>query len=37
MFGFGKGKIEIQLSKYNYSPGDELSGTVILKLKKPVN
>ena len=36
MFGFGKGKIEIQLDKYNYSPGETIEGTVALSLKKPL-
>ncbi len=31
-----KGKIEIIPDKYNYSPGEEIKGRVILKLKKPV-
>ncbi len=36
MFGFGKGKIEINLPSYNYSPGDTIDGTVILKLNAPI-
>ncbi|MFH1589847.1 MAG: hypothetical protein ABIB43_04740 [archaeon] len=36
MFGFGKGKIEIQLNNYNYAPGQTIEGTVSLKLKKPL-
>ena len=36
MFGFGKGKIEIQLNNYNYSAGDIIQGTVALSLKKPL-
>ena len=36
MFGFGKGSIEIQLEKYNFSPGETINGTVVLKLKKPI-
>jgi len=36
MFGFGKGKIEIQLDNYNYSPGQVIEGTVALSLKKPL-
>ena len=35
MFGFGKGKIEIQLASYQFSPGDTIEGTVSLKMKKP--
>jgi len=34
--GFGKGKIEIQIDKYNFSPGNVLNGKVLLKLKKPI-
>lgn len=36
MFGFGKGKIEIQLDKFNFSPGETIEGTISLKLKKPL-
>lgn len=36
MFGFGKGKIEIKINKFNFSPGETLEGTVTLKLKKPI-
>jgi hypothetical protein len=36
MFGFGKGKIEIQLDNFNYKPGDTIEGTVALKLKKSI-
>lgn len=31
-----KGKIEIQLEKYQFSAGEAIKGKVILKLKKPV-
>src|SRR3990167_1153708 len=31
-----KGKITIELSEMNYSPGDTISGNVVLKLKKEV-
>lgn len=34
MFGFGKGKVEIQLQKYNFSPGEFIQGTAVFKLKK---
>ena len=34
MFGLGKGKIEIYLDKYNFSPGETISGNVNLKVKK---
>jgi len=37
MFGFGKGKIDISIQKFNYAPGDTISGNVALTLKKPVN
>lgn len=35
MFGFGKGKIEIVLEKYNYKPGETIRGKLFLKLNKP--
>jgi hypothetical protein len=31
-----KGRIDIVLDKYNYAPGEEITGKVILRLKKPV-
>jgi hypothetical protein len=36
MFG-SKGKIDIAIQKFNYAPGDTISGNVALTLKKPVN
>ena len=37
MFGLGsKGKMEIQLNKFNFHPGETVEGTVSLKLKKPL-
>lgn len=36
MFGFGKGKIDIAIGKTNYVPGDTISGSVALTLKRPV-
>src|SRR3989338_7711468 len=36
MFGFGKGKIEIQLNNFNYAPGETVEGTLSLSLKKPI-
>lgn len=33
---FGKGKIDIVISKTNFAPGDKISGNVVLVLKKPV-
>jgi len=33
---FGKGKIDIAISKTNFAPGDKISGNVMLTLKKPV-
>jgi hypothetical protein len=36
MFG-SKGKIDIVIQKYNYAPGDNISGNVALLLRKPVN
>jgi hypothetical protein len=35
MFG-SKGKIDIAIQKFNYAPGDTISGNVALTLKKPV-
>ena len=32
-----KGKILIVLNNYNYSPGEAITGQVILKLKKPID
>jgi hypothetical protein len=36
MFGFGKGRINITVQKTNYTPGDTISGNIVLTLKKPV-
>jgi hypothetical protein len=36
VFGLDKGKINITIQKTNYAPGDTISGTVALTLKKPV-
>jgi len=36
VFGFGKGKIEVILEKYNFSPGESIKGRISLKLKKPI-
>ena len=36
MFGLGKGSIVISLQKFNYLPGDNISGNVTLTMKKPV-
>ena len=33
---FGKGKIDIIISRTNFVPGDKISGNVVLTLKKPV-
>jgi len=33
---FGKGKVDIIIPKTNFSPGDAISGNVVLTLKKPV-
>jgi len=35
MFGFGKGKIEIILEKYNFKPGETIKGKLSVKMKKP--
>ena len=34
---FGKGKIEIQISKTSFAPGDTISGKVVLAMNKPVS
>jgi len=31
-----KGKIEISLNNFNFSPGDSINGKIILNLKKPI-
>jgi len=36
IFGFGKGKIEISLEKFNFSPGETIQGKVSIELKKPI-
>lgn len=36
MFGFGKGKATLTLDKYQFSPGDKITGTIAFDLKKPV-
>ncbi|MEM4663234.1 MAG: hypothetical protein QXM75_04390 [Candidatus Diapherotrites archaeon] len=36
MFRFGKGKIDLQLEKFNYRPGEAIRGKVILALNKPI-
>jgi hypothetical protein len=33
---FGKGKIEMILGKYNYKPGESITGDINLKLKKTI-
>lgn len=33
---FGKGKIEMILGKYNYKPGETITGDINLKLKKTI-
>jgi len=33
---FGKGKINIVILRANYMPGDVISGSIALNLKKPV-
>jgi len=34
MLGLGDGKVEIQLNKFNFSPGETIQGKVLLKLNK---
>src|SRR3989344_4086410 len=36
MFGLEKGKIEIQLNKFQFSPGETVSRTIALKMNKPL-
>lgn len=36
IFGFGRGKIEILLERFNFSPGEVIKGKVSFELKKPV-
>ena len=36
MFGFLKGKIDLKLTRYQFVPGDTIEGTLVLKLRKPV-
>lgn len=36
IFSKGKGKIIINLDKYEYSPGEKVVGTAVLKLKNPL-
>jgi hypothetical protein len=36
MFGFGKGKIKLQMDTYDFSYGKPIKGKFILKLKKPI-
>lgn len=33
--GFWKGKIELKMEKYKFSPGDVIEGDLVLSLKKP--
>ncbi|MFH1664242.1 MAG: hypothetical protein ABH986_05580 [archaeon] len=35
MFGFGKGKIELVLEKYNFKQGETIKGKVSVKMNKP--
>jgi hypothetical protein len=36
MFGFGKGKVDVALEKFNFSPGEMIKGKATLELKKIV-
>ena len=36
MFGFGKGKIEIQLPKFNFSPGEMVEGIIVLNVTSSI-
>ncbi|MEM0359885.1 MAG: hypothetical protein QXK06_00930 [Candidatus Diapherotrites archaeon] len=35
LFGLGKGKIELTLEKFNFSPGDTIKGRIVLSMNKP--
>ena len=35
VFGFGVGKIEVSIPKKNFTPGEEINGTLLLTMKKP--
>jgi len=37
VLGFGKGKIELNLSKTQYCPGENVTGKIFLNLKKPIS
>jgi hypothetical protein len=37
ILGLGKGRVEVFLEKYNYQPGETISGKINLKLKKPIH
>lgn len=37
VFGRGKKEIEVTIDKSSYSPGDTISGKLVLNLKKPVD
>lgn len=36
IFGLGRGKIDISLEKFNFSPGETIKGKVFLELKNPI-
>ncbi|HJZ23281.1 MAG TPA: hypothetical protein VJ201_02400 [Candidatus Babeliales bacterium] len=36
IFGLFKGKVELQLAKMNFAPGEMIEGTLVMSLKKPV-
>lgn len=37
VFGLGKKQIEVTIDKYNYSPGETITGKATLKLKNPTD
>ena len=37
VLGFGKGKIEIKLNKFNFSPGETISGIISIQMKNPTH
>lgn len=37
IFGLGRGKIKLLIEKFNFSPGDTITGKISLDLKKPIS
>jgi hypothetical protein len=36
MLGIGEGKIDVQINKYSFAPGETIGGTISMQLKKPI-